>query len=187
MRVRQSNTTTLWKSPEFTPLRISSLFLGLMWGFLGVIIQTQAHPSNMFNFDIRLPLRSNLMPHLGIVLGMMFGVWHASGYWLKDRRSLMPEASWFSKPRISLAFSCLVSSILAGVMWGTVCITALALVFDVLLQTHGLFSMWLLAPLVALGGLMISVFTVLPASLVMLPITLIVWEKAFNRSMRRGS
>jgi hypothetical protein len=187
MRVIQPKTTVLWKSLEFAPLRISSLFLGLIWGFLGVVIHTQANLSYMFDFDIRMPMRSNLMPDLGVVLGMMFGVWHASAYWLKDRQFLLPGASWISKPRISLAFSCLVSSILAGVMWGTVCVAAFALVFDVLLQTHGLFSMWLLVPLVALGGLVISVFTVLPASLVMLPITLIVWEKAIERSMRRDT
>jgi hypothetical protein len=150
-----------WSVRARWTLRGVGVALGLIWGLLGIAIQT---------FVLRglseLSLPDNLA-FSGVVIGMMLGVGHASQFWLA-RSSKRTRGLWSVLEVLVWAFVCVV----LGVLWGSPVAMA------------GLLNMGVppgVMLFVPVYGAFLSLYSVVPAAILMAPLTVFVWRKTLER------
>jgi hypothetical protein len=156
-------TPIIWSARDRWVFRAVGAVLGLIWGVLGIAIQA---------FILKGPIGPGLpeFPALiGVCFGMMLGTGQVAGFWLV-RRSQRFTSGWLLEV-LGYGLAC----IALGILWGSVIVFVTLVVgtgFDVPI------SALLLIPL--FGGLL-SVYSVLPAAILMAPITVLVWSKTLER------
>jgi hypothetical protein len=142
-------------------LRSVSFVLGLLWGALGLFIGT--------SFLIAEKISNQPDPHtvVGVLLGMMLGVGQASQWWLA-RSHKKVRGVWQVLELLECALVCIV----LGICWGTIAMFIYGVV------GFGLTPLLVFIPLL---GVITSVRSVVPAALVMAPVTLFVWHRTLER------
>jgi hypothetical protein len=98
---------------------------------------------------------------IAVVLGMVFGVAHSSQFWLDWIRR---PSRWRYLEVLLCAFIC----IALGILWGSL-VAVIALQFGFGLPLGVLF-------LIPIFGVLLSEFSVLPAAVIMAPVTVLIWH-----------
>jgi hypothetical protein len=151
----------IWSARDRWVLWVVGALLGLIWGSLGVVIEA-------------LLVRNGTVPSLtenpamiDVIVGMVFGVGHASQFWLAQVRH---ARSWWLEVLV-WAMVC----VALGILWGS----PVAMISSHLTLNPGLpVGMFFLMPFF---GALLSVYTVLPAAILMAPVTVFVWHKTLER------
>lgn len=166
-----------WHDPDKRFMVAVSIIPGLAWGLVGVWIGGQVNLfRDRFGFG---PLYA-----FGVVTGMGAGVAHASLSWFARKR-LYEKMRWsYTRQALRYAFV----AVGFGIFWGAMSGNLALLVIGLFNPTNFVGQIALFGSLtgtfVAVGviyGLVVSIFTVIPAAFVMAPLTLLVWEKALER------
>jgi hypothetical protein len=151
----------IWSARVRWVFRAVGVLLGLIWGLLGIVIEA-------------LLVRNGTVPHLtenpamiDVIVGMVFGVGHASQFWLT--RARWPVRSWWLEVLV-WAMVC----VALGILWGS----PVAMISSQLTLNPGLPVGFLL--LMPFFGALLSVYTVLPAAILMTPVTVFVWHKTLE-------
>jgi hypothetical protein len=143
-----------------------SALLGMAWGLLGVKIEAV-----LVRGGTVPPLRNN--PALvGVIVGMVLGVMHANKLWLV--RGRQPTQVWPLEVLL-WAFVCMA----LGCLWGSLVVIVLPL-FS--LGEGGPVILYVLTPLF---GVLLGMYSALPAAILMAPVTVVVWRKLLERLLRR--
>jgi hypothetical protein len=152
----------IWSARNRWVFRAGGGLLGLIWGSLGVVIEA-------------LLVRGGVIPSLtenpamiDVIVGMVFGVGHASQFWLARARN--PVRSWWLEVLV-WAMVC----VALGILWGS----PVAMISSQLTLNPGLPIGFLF--LMPFFGALLSVYTVLPAAILMAPVTVFVWRKTLER------
>jgi hypothetical protein len=152
----------IWSARDRWVLRLVGALLGLIWGLLGIVVEA-------------LLVRGGVIPSLtenpamiDVIVGMVFGVGHASQFWLARARN--PVRSWWLEVLV-WAMVC----VALGILWGS----PVAMISSQLTLNPGLPIGFLL--LMPFFGALLSVYTVLPAATLMAPLTVLVWQQTRKR------
>jgi hypothetical protein len=152
----------IWSARDRWILRAVGALLGLIWGLLGIVVEA---------FLVRngtVPSLAENPALIGIVAGMVFGVGHASQFWLARVRQ--PVRSW-SLEVLMVA----VIGVALGILWGS----PVVMVLQPFTSSPGLpMGMFFLIPFF---GALLSVYSVVPAAILMAPATVFVWRKTLER------
>jgi hypothetical protein len=151
-----------WSARARWTLRGVGVALGLIWGLLGLAIQTFVFRGSN---NLALP---EALAFFGVVIGMMLGVGHASQFWLA--RSLNRSGGlWYGLEVLVWAFVCVV----LGVLWGSP-LVLLGLLFSSVQVPIGA------TLIVPVFGAILSLYSVVPAAILMAPLTVFVWRKTLG-------
>jgi drug/metabolite transporter (DMT)-like permease len=150
-----------WSARARWTLRGVGAVLGLIWGLLGTAVEAL-----LVRNGTGPPLTENPALIAGVV-GMVFGVGHASQFWLARVRQ--PARSW-SLEVLLWAVVC----IALGILWGS----PMVLVFLQFTLSPGFPVMMFF--LIPFFGALLSVYTVLPTAILMAPVTVFVWHKTLE-------
>jgi hypothetical protein len=140
--------------------------LGLIWGFLGVVMEA------LLLRDGVIPSLTDNPASLDVIVGMVFGVGHASQFWLARARK--PARSWWLEVLVWAAIC-----VTLGILWGS----PVAMISSQFTLNPGLPIGFLF--LMPFFGALLSVYTVLPAAILMAPVTVLVWHKALEHLQSR--
>jgi hypothetical protein len=167
--VQLESNPIIWSARDLWLFRAVGAVLGLIWGVLGIAIQA---------FILKGPIGPGLpeFPAVaGVCFGMMLGTGQVAGFWLV-RRSQWVARGWLLEV-LGYGLFC----IALGILWGSV------IVFVTLVVGTGFdFPIGALLLIPLFGGLL-SVYSVLPAAILMAPIMVLVWYRTLERmSSRRG-
>jgi hypothetical protein len=162
----KSNPIT-WSARDRWVFRVVGALLGLIWGLLGVVLQEILLSSRTFELA---PSAENPVL-ITIVFGMVFGVAHTSQFWLQAHRRVrfwLLEVLMFAA--ICVGFGILWGWLLVLVVWPFMPSLGFALGLPV--------QMLLWIPV--FGGFM-GLYTVVPAAILMAPVTVLVWQRILKR------
>jgi hypothetical protein len=164
--VQLESNLIIWSARDRWVFRAVGALFGLIWGSLGVVMEA-------------LLLRGGVIPSLtenpasiDVIVGMVFGVGHASQFWLARARK--PVRSWWLEVLV-WAMVC----VALGILWGS----PVAMISSQFTLNPGLPVGFLF--LMPFFGVLLSVYTVLPAAILMAPVTVLVWQKALERLQSR--
>jgi hypothetical protein len=159
--VQLESNPILWSARDRWVFQAVGALLGLIWGLLGIVVEA-------------LLVRNGTVPSLtenpamiDVIVGMVFGVGHTSQFWLA--RARQPARSWWLEVLI-WAVVC----VALGILWGL----PVAMISSQLTLNPGLPVGFLF--LMPFFGALLSVYTVLPAAILMAPVTVFVWRKTLE-------
>jgi hypothetical protein len=161
------STPIIWSARDRWVFRVVGAVLGLIWAALGIAIQSVI---------LKGPIGPGLPEFpavVGVCFGMMLGTGQVAGFWLARRSQWVRASGWLLEV-LGYGLAC----IALGILWGSVIVfvTLVAVV-----PTGALVY-------IPLFGALLSVYSVLPAAILMAPVTVLVWYKTLERmTSRRGS
>ncbi len=152
----------IWSARDRWVFRGVGATLGLIWGVLGIAIQA---------FILKGPIGPGLPEFpaiIGVCFGMMVGTGQACGFWLV-RRSQQVANGWLLEV-LGYGLAC----VALGILWGSVIVVVTLVIgtgFDLPFSA---------LPLIPLFGALLSVYSVLPAAILMAPVTVFAWYKTLE-------
>jgi hypothetical protein len=160
----------IWSARNRWVFRAVGALLGLTWGLLGVAVQ-----ASLVRNESPLPWAENPAV-IGLIVGMVFGVGHASQFWLA--RAGRPARSWWLEVLV-WAVVC----VALGILWSSPMVLLLVMSWlgysSILEAIRGLESALVLE---FLGQALLFVsLSVVPVGLLMAPLTVFVWRKTLAR------
>lgn len=154
----------IWSARDRWTFRGVGAVLGLIWGVLGIAIQT---------FMLRGPIGPGLPEFpaiIGVCLGMMLGTGQVAGFWLVRRSQRFRSGGWLLEV-LGYGLAC----IALGILWGSVIVL-------VTLTVGTGFQFPIIGLLyIPLFGALLSAYSVLPAAILMAPVTVLIWYKTLER------
>jgi hypothetical protein len=160
-----------WVGSERNRLRLVSLGLGLAWGGLGVLILT-ALGVTWRGF---LGPRDSAYVTFGVTMGMALGTVHAGEFWRRRARRVALSRHDVVHFSITWGFR----AVGLGILWGA------GLVLLGLLSVASVGGMvgWLVLSVFALlfQGALVGLLSVIPAGILMAPLTVFVWHRTLER------
>jgi hypothetical protein len=156
----------IWSARNRWMFRAVGALLGLIWGLLGVAVQAL-----LVRNEFPLPWAEN-PGVIGLIVGMVFGVGHASQFWLA--RAGRPARSWWLEVLV-WAVVC----VALGILWSSPLVLVLVLSWlgysSIFEAVRGLERALVLE---FLGRALLFVsLSVVPAGLLMAPLAVLVWRK----------
>jgi hypothetical protein len=157
----------IWSARDRWLLGSVGAGLGLIWGLLGIVLQEILLSSRTFELA---PSAENPVL-ITIVFGMVFGVGHASQFWLQAHR----RVRFWPLEVVMFAAIC----VGFGILWGWLLVLLVWPFMPGLGFALGLpVQMLLWVPV--FGGFM-GLYTVVPAAILMAPVTVLVWQQTRKR------
>jgi hypothetical protein len=161
--LQPESNPVIWSVRDRWVFRAFGALLGLIWGLFGIAIQA---------FILTAPIGPGLPEFpaiIGVCFGMMLGVGQVAGFWLV-RRAQRLTGAWLLEV-LGYGLACIV----LGILWGSVIVLVTLAVgtgFDLPVTA---------LPLIPLFGAWLSVYSVLPAAILMAPVTVFVSYKTLER------
>jgi hypothetical protein len=158
----------VWSARDRWLFRAVGALLGLIWGLLGIVLQEILLSNRTFELA---PSAENPVL-ITIVFGMVFGVAHASQFWLlqSHRRVRFWPLEVLLYAAICVGF---------GILWGSLSVLVVWPFMPGLGFAVGL-PVQMLLWLPVFGGFM-GLYTVVPAATLMAPLTVLVWQQTRKR------
>jgi hypothetical protein len=160
----------VWSARDRWVFRAVGALLGLIWGLLGVAVQAL-----LVGDKFPLPWAENPAV-IGLIAGMVFGLGHASQFWLARARK--PARSW----RLEMLVWAVVCLAL-GILWSSPVVLVLVMAWlgfgSILEAVRGL-ERALVLEFLARALLFVSL-SVVPVGVLMAPVTVFVWRKTLGR------
>jgi hypothetical protein len=164
----------IWSARDRWAFRGVGAVLGLIWGALGIAAGVTVGVA-IKALLVPGPFGADLLEFptiIGVCLGMMLGTGQVAGFWLAWRSKRLAGV-WLLEVLI-----CGLACIVLGILWGSVIVFV---TLAALMAVAGLQFPIIALPYIPFFGALLSAYSVLPAAIVMAPVTVFVWQQTLQR------